>query len=99
MPEQAGLCLPWTQTPEDRFSRDVAQCFSLGWLEPLLDRVAADGTVIVAPMIDTISKDTFAVRDPELAQIGAVHIPTVEFKWLPMNEARQRNHPPHEPYK
>ena len=25
--EQAGFCLTWSQTPEDRFSRDTAQMF------------------------------------------------------------------------
>ena len=27
MAAQAGLCLKWSQTPEDRFSHDVAQIF------------------------------------------------------------------------
>ena len=74
-------------------------CLNVGWLEPLLDRIAADDTVVVAPMIVGISKDTFAFGARQLEQIGGIDIPKVEFKWLPMNAARRKNHQPHEPFK
>ena len=70
-----------------------------GWLEPLMDRVAADGTVIIAPVINIIFKDTFAVEFAPLNFLGGVNLMNIEFKWLPINEARRKNHLEHEPYK
>ena len=70
-----------------------------GWLEPLLERVATGEPLIVAPVINVIFKDTFAVDGTPLKELGGVHLETVEFKWLPLSDKRQNNHPKHEPYK
>ena len=70
-----------------------------GWLEPLLERVATGEPLIVAPVINVIFKDTFAVDGTPLKELGGVHLETVEFKWLPLSDKRRNNHPEHEPYK
>ena len=61
---------------------------STGWLEPFLDRVATGEPLIVAPVINTVFKDTFAVDGSPLNDLGGVHLETLEFKWLPLSEER-----------
>ena len=73
--------------------------YNSGWLEPLLERVATGEPLIIAPIIDVIFKDTFAVEGTELNYLGGVHLETLEFKWLPLSDKRRNNHPKHTPYK
>ena len=47
----------------------------LGWLEPLLDRIARDSTTVVCRVIDVISDDTFQIHFSKArsVQVGGFH--------------------------
>ena len=61
--------------------------------------MAADSTVNIAPVINTIFKDTFAVEFGPLAYLGGINLMNIEFKWLPISQERLKNHREHEPFK
>lgn len=50
----------------------VAFCFSLGWLEPLLDRIAREASTVVCPVIDVIDDSSleFHYRDAGGVNVG-----------------------------
>jgi len=72
---------------------------TIGWLEPLLDRIARDPTNVVCPVIDVISDDTFAIRpsQPREVQVGGFNWGLI-FNWhgVPQRE-RDRHENPAEP--
>ena len=70
-----------------------------GWLEPLLDRVATGEDLIVAPVINGIDYDTFAVDREQLTVLGGFHLHSISFDWIPLSPERQAGHPQHEAYK
>jgi len=47
-------------------------CFSSGWLEPLLDRIAREASTVVCPVIDVIDDSTleFHYRDAGGVNVG-----------------------------
>ncbi|MFH4974320.1 hypothetical protein AB6A40_001029 [Gnathostoma spinigerum] len=62
-----------------------------GWAEPLLDRIAEDSTVVVTPLIDTISLDTFEyfLSDHKHLSVGGFSW-ALQFNWhrLPENDMK-----------
>ena len=58
--------------------------------------MATGEPLIVAPVINTVFKDTFAVDGSPLIDLGGVHLETLEFKWLPLSEKRRKDHPEYE---
>ena len=67
---------------------------SPGWLEPLLDRIAANHSTVVCPVIEIIDFTTFAVTQSHFYQIGGFDWDLV-FNWksIPQREKdRRKNH-------
>ncbi|CAJ0942011.1 unnamed protein product, partial [Mesorhabditis belari] len=64
-----------------------------GWLEPLLDRVHKDRTVVVAPIIDVISDDDFEYVTASDTTWGGFNW-HLNFRWysVPPREMKRRNH-------
>ncbi|CAJ0581073.1 unnamed protein product, partial [Mesorhabditis spiculigera] len=64
-----------------------------GWLEPLLSRVQADRTVVVAPIIDVISDDDFEYVTASETTWGGFNW-HLNFRWysVPPREMKRRNH-------
>lgn len=73
---------------------------AIGWLEPLLDRIAVDKTNVVCPVIDVIDDTTFefhATKDPKNVQVGGFYWKLI-FTWHvapPAEQARRKD--PSEP--
>lgn len=67
-----------------------------GWLEPLLDRIARDSTIVVCPVIDVIADDTFQIRlsKPRDVQVGGFSWGLI-FNWhaIPSKERARHQHP------
>lgn len=66
----------------------------LGWLEPLLDRVATDPTIAVAPLIPMISHDTFSTQQVKavLTSVGGFDIQKVSFNWANIPQKYKDEH-------
>jgi hypothetical protein len=43
---------------------------SLGWLEPLLDRIARNSSNVVCPVIRTIDDNSFAYKERQWFSVG-----------------------------
>ena len=69
---------------------------AVGWLEPLLDRIARNSTTVVCPIIDIIDDATFEFQfqPAELLQIGGFDWELI-FDWfmVPESEKKRRNDP------
>ena len=68
-----------------------------GWLEPLLDRIASNSTIVVSPVIPKINMTTFEthpLNDKEM-QIGGFNW-NLHFKWIdiPYNQKKKNLHNP-----
>lgn len=63
-----------------------------GWLEPLLARVAVDRKIVVAPLIDVISDDTFEYVTASDTTWGGFNW-QLNFRWYPVpdREMQRRN--------
>lgn len=63
-----------------------------GWLEPLLQRVAFDRKIVVAPIIDVISDDNFEYVTASLSTWGGFNW-NLNFRWytVPEREMQRRN--------
>ncbi|KAL3832171.1 hypothetical protein ACJMK2_023835 [Sinanodonta woodiana] len=57
------------------------ECFP-GWLEPLLDRVARNSSIIVAPIISMINAQSFSVSAGTNSHIGIFSIADMTFNWM-----------------
>lgn len=56
--------------PCDRICRWVLNCkLSLGWLEPLLDRISRNPTTVVCPVIDSIDDTTLSYHYSKSGEI------------------------------
>lgn len=65
----------------------------LGWLEPLLDRIAKDPTNVVCPVIDVISDDTleFFFRDSTGVNVGGFDW-NLQFNWHAVPDREKKRH-------
>ena len=61
---------------------------SRGWLEPMLQRIADDPTVVVSPVIDIIDKSTFDYRPINEVLRGGFTW-ALNFKWISMTAKHQ----------
>lgn len=59
------------------------ECYP-GWLEPLLDRIATNSTIAVAPIIPMINELTFGAQKVEAAavSVGGFDIEKMAFNWV-----------------
>jgi len=69
---------------------------TVGWLEPLLDRVSRNPTTVVCPVIDVIDADTleYQYQDSSGLQVGGFDW-SLQFSWhaVPQREKQGRDHP------
>lgn len=69
---------------------------AIGWLEPLLDRIARDKTTVVCPVIDVIEDDTlgFSYQSADALQVGGFDW-QMTFDWhaVPEHEKRRKRDP------
>ena len=65
-----------------------------GWLEPLLDRIARNSTIVVCPMIDIISDDTLQYQKSGYTAVGGFDW-NLQFNWhaVPAREKGRHAHP------
>ena len=70
-----------------------------GWLEPLLDRVAADPHLLVCPVINSIYATTFSVDGGQLGHYGILKLPDLTFNWGALPERIRKNRQVHDPIK
>lgn len=65
----------------------------IGWLEPLLDRIAADPTNVVCPVIDVIDDSTleFHFRDSTGVNVGGFDW-NLQFNWHAVPEREKKRH-------
>lgn len=72
----------------------------LGWIEPMLDRIAKNWTTVVTPVIDVINDDTFGFQfqDAKATSVGGFDWNMV-FTWhgIPEEERKRRNYEDHTP--
>lgn len=71
----------------------------IGWLEPLLARVAENHTRVVAPVIDMISDRSLACGGNEIGNLGTFEIANMGFNWLTINKTEKAKHGQSEPWK
>eukprot|EP00045_Choanoeca_perplexa_P015160 m.184383 g.184383 ORF g.184383 m.184383 type:complete len:612 (-) comp16906_c0_seq2:2278-4113(-) len=53
-----------------------------GWLEPLLERIALDRTIVVTPIIDNIDKKTFDYTGSPVVRTRGIFTWSLTFSWL-----------------
>lgn len=70
----------------------------LGWLEPLLARIAEDHTRVIAPVIDMISDHTMGCWGNEIGAVGTFDLTIMGFKWLNLEKKQKENHHPTRPW-
>eukprot|EP00049_Salpingoeca_infusionum_P026288 m.24821 g.24821 ORF g.24821 m.24821 type:complete len:607 (+) comp8642_c0_seq2:78-1898(+) len=68
---------------------------NVGWLEPLLERIHKDRTIVVTPVIDNIDKSTFKYSGGPVVQTRGIFTWSLTFSWLdlPWFEAKKRTDP------
>eukprot|EP00730_Choanoeca_flexa_P017328 TRINITY_DN8328_c0_g1_i4.p1 TRINITY_DN8328_c0_g1~~TRINITY_DN8328_c0_g1_i4.p1 ORF type:complete len:611 (+),score=129.55 TRINITY_DN8328_c0_g1_i4:56-1888(+) len=68
---------------------------NVGWLEPLLERIALDRTIVVTPVIDNIDKKTFAYTGGPVVRTRGIFTWSLTFSWLdlPWFMAEKRKDP------
>eukprot|EP00056_Hartaetosiga_gracilis_P003482 m.64028 g.64028 ORF g.64028 m.64028 type:complete len:618 (+) comp11471_c0_seq1:36-1889(+) len=68
---------------------------NVGWLEPLLARIALDRTIVVTPVIDNIDKSTFKYSGGPVVQTRGIYTWSLTFSWLdlPWYEQKKRTNP------
>lgn len=74
----------------------------LGWLEPLLDRIATDPTIAVAPLIPMINHATFSTQQTTavITALGGFDIEKVSFNWATItHRLKDEHHSDAEPIK
>ncbi|XP_066904273.1 putative polypeptide N-acetylgalactosaminyltransferase 9 [Halyomorpha halys] len=86
----------FAEAPIITFLDSHCEC-TIGWLEPLLDRVTRNSTTIACPVSDSIDYATFGYSDFELGdrlQVSGFNW-KLEMTWdsLPERERRRRKHP------
>ncbi|XP_015792880.1 polypeptide N-acetylgalactosaminyltransferase 13 [Tetranychus urticae] len=59
---------------------------TIGWLEPLLDRISSDPTRVVCPVIDIIHEETFAFARSFELHWGGINW-NLHFRWYPIGQA------------
>ena len=66
----------------------------LGWLKPLLSRVAENRTVVVMPVMDIIDDSTFEYKsfDTQSINIGGFDW-GLQFTWIGVSEREKRHRP------
>ena len=65
-----------------------------GWLEPLLDRIARDPTIVPTPVIDVIEDETleFSFQQSAALQVGGFDwMMTFDWHMLPKHELERKN--------
>ena len=71
----------------------VCVCGFIGWLEPLLDRIAANQSNVVAPVIDVIDDKTMQYKfgDAKATNVGGFEW-NLQFNWhaIPQREVQRR---------
>lgn len=67
--------------------------FDLGWLEPLLDRIARNTTTVVCPVIDVIDDTTMEYhwRDSGGVNVGGFDW-SLQFNWHAVPERERKRH-------
>lgn len=67
--------------------------FALGWLEPLLDRIARNSTTVVCPVIDVIDDTTMEYhwRDSGGVNVGGFDW-NLQFNWHAVPERERKRH-------
>lgn len=83
------------KAPTLTFLDSHVEC-TIGWLEPLLDRIARNSTTVVCPVIDIIDDNTFhySFQSSESLQVGGFDW-SLTFDWhvLPNSEAQRKKDP------
>ncbi|KAG8222620.1 hypothetical protein J437_LFUL002613 [Ladona fulva] len=64
---------------------------AIGWLEPLLDRIAGDSTRVVCPVIDSIDDSTFEYKFHRSYSVGGFSW-DLKFNWHAVPEHERRKH-------
>lgn len=66
---------------------------TLGWLEPLLDRIARNSTTVVCPVIDVIDDTTleFHYRDSTGVNVGGFDW-NLQFSWHGVPDREKKRH-------
>ena len=80
-------------------SNNIIVLLFSGWLEPLLDRVAADPHLLVCPVINSIYATTFSVDGGQLGHYGILKLPDLTFNWGALPERIRKNRQVHDPIK
>ncbi|KAK7865034.1 hypothetical protein R5R35_000050 [Gryllus longicercus] len=71
---------------------------NVGWLEPLLDRVAQNPYLVASPVIDVIDMDSFQYRSSS-AQLKGGFDWSLHFKWIPLSSSEKaKRSDPTEPF-
>lgn len=71
----------------------ISFLFCLGWLEPLLDRIARNSTTVVCPVIDVIDDTTMEYhwRDSGGVNVGGFDW-NLQFNWHAVPERERKRH-------
>lgn len=59
------------------------------WLEPLLDRIAANRKTVVVPVVDTIEAETFTYRRADIMRGGFTWSLLHNWETLPLDVAKE----------